>query len=68
MDDHHTINRVPGSDLFPILMVNCFFRAIAMIVSVVVLRQTGMYPIFAGGTVIAIIAVSKAGKERKNSV
>ena len=54
-----------------ILAVNCLMWAVAMVASVIVLTRLGvagrMYPIMAGGTCVAIVALSLAVKKRQQS-
>jgi hypothetical protein len=60
-----------GGDLFPIMMVNALLWAIVIIVSLVVLGDTGyfrrLFPVLAGGTCVAIVAVSITWRRRKQT-
>ena len=58
-----------GGDLFPIMMVNALAWAVAIIVSLFLLRGTGYYrllfPVLAGGACVAIVATSITWRRRK---
>lgn len=71
MDDQDNRKRATGADFFPILMVNSIMWAIAIIVTLVVLHDTGyfprLFPVLAGGAVVSIVAVSQAWRKRKKT-
>jgi uncharacterized membrane protein len=60
-----------GGNLFPIMMVNALMWAIVIIVSLVILRDTGyfrrLFPVLAGGTCVAIVAASITWRRRKQT-
>lgn len=60
-----------GGDLFPIMMVNALLWAVAIIVSLIILHDTGyfrrLFPVLAGGACVAIVAVSITWRRRKRA-
>ena len=58
--------------LFPILMVNSFIWALAIIMNLIVFHSTGqdkrLFVVLLVGTVVSIVAVSKAWKNRKKNI
>ncbi len=58
-----------GGDLFSIMMVNAIIWAVAIIASVVILRDTRYYvrlfPILDGGACVAVVAVSITWRRRR---
>jgi hypothetical protein len=62
-------HRTSGGDLFPITMVNALAWAIAIIVSLIMLRDTGycirLFPVLGGGACVASVVVSVTWRRRR---
>ncbi len=72
MENQENKKNADNGGLFPILMVNSFIWALAIIMNLIVFHSTGqdkrLFVVLLGGTVVSIVAVSKAWKNRKKNI
>ena len=72
MKNQENKKNADNDGLFPILMVNSFIWALAIIMNLIVFHSTGqdkrLFVVLLVGTVVSIVAVSKAWKNRKKNI
>jgi len=72
MDNQENVNRAKDGDFFPILVLNCIMWASASIIANLdvvhgIREDAPLYSVLLVGTVIPIVAVSKAWRVRKRT-